>query len=177
MKKLLFILISLSIIFILCACDITELSAPDAKTTAEETSTNSETTTDEEETTDPTVADTLPDSIFDHLPDIEPPAVNLVIEDKNDSYITIRWCNYSDNTIYYNLDYTINAKYEHGGLQVYAPEKSAENSKQYFLPPMSSRSHTYSLGNLDTSKEGMYRFQAPFGDGYLFADWGIQSSE
>ena len=45
MKKLLFILISLSIIFNLCACDILELSAPEAETTAEETSTDSEATT------------------------------------------------------------------------------------------------------------------------------------
>lgn len=36
--------------FILCACDVTELFAPEAETTAEETSVNSETTTKEETT-------------------------------------------------------------------------------------------------------------------------------
>ena len=51
MKKLLFILISLSIIFNLCACDILELSAPEAETT-EETSTDSEATTVEGTTTE-----------------------------------------------------------------------------------------------------------------------------
>lgn len=52
MKKLLFILISLSIIFNLCACDILELSAPEAETTAEKTSTDSEATTVEEKDTE-----------------------------------------------------------------------------------------------------------------------------
>ena len=57
MKKLIIILIAILTLFILCACDITELSAPeDSDTTAQATSeettdTSTEETTDEETTT------------------------------------------------------------------------------------------------------------------------------
>ena len=54
MKKLIIILIAILTLFILCACDITELSAPkDSDTTAQATSEET-TDTNIEETTDGT---------------------------------------------------------------------------------------------------------------------------
>ena len=54
MKKLIIILIAILTLFILCACDITELSAPeDSDTTAQATSEETTDTSTEETTTEP----------------------------------------------------------------------------------------------------------------------------
>ena len=123
------------------------------------------------ETTDIVESDTLPDNEGMEA------SVKIDIEDIHGDYVTIRWCNYTDETISYSLGYSFEANYENPSIQDRYLNKSTANSEQYTLPPMSSRVHTYSLDGIKTDFAGSYTLKVPFGDEYLSANFEVCEQE